>query len=393
MGSEVSPKFYINSKYYKIIIINYNNSYPVYHLKLEISKEIGVRPSFQNLYYKGKLLDSNNPISYYNIPNNAHIILEPDIESFIYVNYLDQEKVHIEYFKLNNTVRELKYLIESKINISYSRQRLFYQGKELEDNLTLMDYDLYKQQNYLCLDIIIGDKNGVIVGINKKNNDILKFSFRAETKIIDIKYIIFEFTDLMPDMQILSIQNQQLKNELTLRDYNIYNEAILDLECKSKNGIILFIKRQFDRRAIYVDVPIKKKISYIKKLCKKKYNLPIENQKLIYNEIELDNDKTVSYYDIKPEANLSLIFQCYKKEDGFTLFVKTLTGKTISLHNIRPIWAIKNLKELISKNENIPFHELRLIFAGLQLEDNKLIKEYNIQEESTIHTVLRLVGG
>ena len=393
MGSEVSPKFYINSKYYKTIIINYNNSYPVYHLKLEISKEINLRPSYQNLYYKGKLLDANNLISYYNIPNNAHIILEPDIESFIYVNYLDQEKVHIEYFKLNNTVRELKYLIESKINISYSRQRLFYQGKELEDNLTLMDYDLYKQQNYLCLDIIIGDKNGIIVGINKKNNDILKFSFRAETKIIDIKYTIFEFTDLMPDIQILSIQNQQLKNELTLRDYNIYNDAILDLECKSKNGIILFIKRKFDRRTIYFDVPIKKKISYIKKLCKKKYNLPIENQKLKYNEIELDNDKTLSYYDIKAEANLSLIFKCSKKEGGITLFVKNLTGKTITLNNIRPIWTIKILKELISETEDISSHELEFIFAGHKLKDNRLIQDYNIQNESTIHISLRLVGG
>jgi hypothetical protein len=52
MGSEISPKFYINSKYYKTIIINYNNSYPVYNLKLEISKEINIRPSYQNLYYK-----------------------------------------------------------------------------------------------------------------------------------------------------------------------------------------------------------------------------------------------------------------------------------------------------------------------------------------------------
>ncbi len=207
MGSEVSPKLYIDSKYYKTFTINYNNSYPIYQLELEILDKIFIRPSYQNLYYKGKILDANKTASYYNIPNNAHITLELDIESFIYVNYLDQEKVHIEYVKLNNTVRELKNIIESKINISYSRQRLFYQGKELEDNLTLMDYGLYKEGDYIFLDIIIGDKNGITISINKKNNDILKFSFRAETKIIDIKYKIFEFTNLIPDIQILSFQN------------------------------------------------------------------------------------------------------------------------------------------------------------------------------------------
>jgi len=255
-----------------------------------------------------------------------------------------------------------------------------------------MDYGLYKEGDYIFLDIIIGDKNGIIIGINKKNNDILKFSFRAETKIIDIKYKIFEFTNLIPEIQILSFQNQQLKIELTLTDYNIYNEAIFDLDCKSKNGIILFIKRKFDKRTIYFDVPIKKKISYIKKLYQKKYDLPIENQKLIYNGIELDNDKTLSYYDIKSEAILSLVFKCYKIKDGFTLFVKNLTGKTITLNYIRPIYTIKNLKEL-SETEDISYHKLKLIFNGHMLEDSRLIGDYNIQNECTIHITLRLVGG
>jgi len=198
---------------------------------------------------------------------------------------------------------------------------------------------------------------------------------------------------LIPDIQILSFQNKQLKNELTLTDYNIYNEAIFDLECKSKNGIILFIKRKFDKRTIYFDVPINKKISYIKKLYQKKYDLPIENQKLIYIGTELDNDKTLSYYDIKSEENLSLVFKCYKIKDGFTLFVKNLTGKTITLNYIRPIYTIKNLKELISETEDISYHKLKLIFNGHMLEDNRLIGDYNIQNECTIHITLRLVGG
>lgn len=198
---------------------------------------------------------------------------------------------------------------------------------------------------------------------------------------------------MIPDIQILSFQNKQLKNELTLTDYNIYNEAIFDLECKSKNGIILFIKRKFDKRTIYFDVPINKKISYIKNLYQKKYDLPIENQKLIYNGTELDNDKTLSYYDIKSEENLSLVFKCYKIKDGFTLFVKNLTGKTITLNYIRPIYTIKNLKELISETEDISYHKLKLIFNGHMLEDNRLIGDYNIQNECTIHITLRLVGG
>lgn len=63
------------------------------------------------------------------------------------------------------------------------------------------------------------------------------------------------------------------------------------------------------------------------------------------------------------------------------------------MNDIRPIYTIKNLKELIFEKERIIFDDLKLIFAGKQLEDNRLISDYNIQKESTIHIVLRLTGG